>query len=139
MANLAKFKRDSRALDAGEWVAIGGDFDDIEIQTRGFNDEYTDARAAALRKMALKYRGDSDKITTAEIRAINTAAMAAHCLRGVRNLSDDNGPVSLAAFLALLPDPDYTDLYYAVLTACAMAGRARAADAADDAGNSKPA
>ena len=138
MAKLANFKRNmTKAIDSGEWVRVGDEYDDLEIMTRGFTDEYTDMRNALLRRTATqKYRGDASKITTAEGRDITVDCLEAKCLLGVRNLVDDAGqPVVMPAFLKMLRDPDYSDLFTAALVACANVGRARTADAEDDVKN----
>lgn len=138
MAKLKNFKRDmAKALDSGEWVRVGDEYDDLEIQTRGFTDEYTDMRNALLRRTAVqRYRGDLTKVTTAESRDITIDCIAAKSILGVRNLIDDDGqPVTLAAFVDMLRDPDYSDLFTAALVACANVGRARTADAEDDVKN----
>lgn len=138
MAKLKNFKRNlSQAYDAGEWVRVGDEYEDLEIQTRGFTDEYTDMRNALLRRTAVqKYRGDTSKITTAENRDITIDCIASKSLLGIRNLVDDDmQPVTLPAFIEMLRDPDYSDLYTAALVACANVGRARAADADDDVKN----
>lgn len=138
MAKLSSFKRNfSQAYDTGEWVRVGDEYEDLEIQTRGFTDEYSDMRNAALRRTAVqKYRGDMTKITTAETRGITIDCIAAKSLLGVRNLVDDDGqPVALKDFVTMLRNPDYADLYNAALVACANVGRARAVDAEDDVKN----
>lgn len=129
MAKLSKFKRDSSLTQTGEWIRVGDEYDDLEILTRGFNDDYTDHRNAGIRKAAtLNYRGDPSKIGAAETRSITIDSIVAHSLIDVRNLADDDGnPVSLDKFVTMLRDPDYLDLYLATITACAMVGRTRAA------------
>lgn len=138
MAKLRNFKRNlSQAYDSGEWVRVGDEYDDLEIQTRGFTDGYTDMRAALLRRVAVqKYRGDANKITSAEARDITIDCLEAKSLLGVRNLvDDDEQPVTLAAFIKMLRDPDYSELFTAALVACNNVGRARTADAEDDVKN----
>ncbi len=138
MAKLASFKRDmKKARESGEWVQVGDDYGDLEILTRGFTDEYTDMRSAALHRLAVRnYRGDANKITTAESRAITIECLQAKCLLGVRNLVDDAGqPMTLDDFVRLLDDPDFSDLYTAALIACGNVGRAKAVNAGDDVKN----
>lgn len=135
---MAKLKTFKRVMPKdGEWVRVGDEYDDLEIQTRGFTDEYTDMRNARLRRLSMqRHSGDATKITTAENRELTIDCLEEKCLLGVRNLVDDAGqPVSLAMFLGMLRDPDYAELYTAALVACANVGRARTADVEDDVKN----
>lgn len=138
MAKLSDFKRNmAKVLDSGEWVNPGDEYNGLEILTKGFTDKYTDMRNNLLRRTAVqKYRGDASKITTAESRAMTIDCLEAECLLGVRNLADETGePVTLSAFVMMLRDPDYKDLFDAALVACANVGRARTDDTGADVKN----
>lgn len=138
MAKLKNFRRDlAKALDTGEWIRVGDEYDDMEILTRGFTDEYTDMRNAVGRRLAIqRYRGDSTKITNAENRNLTVDCLAEKCLLNVRNLvGDDDQPVTLPAFVEMMRNPEYSDLFNAAIAACANVGRARSADRDDDVKN----
>lgn len=139
MANLSLFKVDSAAIEAGEWVRPGEEYDDLEIRTRGLTDAYTDARAARMRKAAISFNGDQAKIPAAISRNILIDCLTKHVVLDVRNLSDASGaPILFPAFCDLLRDPDYADLVLAVIKAATQVGIRKATDASDDAGNSAP-
>lgn len=139
MAKLSSFKRNvSSAAKNGEWVRLGDAYDDLEILSRGFWDEYTDARNLAVRNLSVRrYKGDAFKITTAENRDIVVDCLADKVLMNVRGIVDDNGQdVPLAAFIGFLRDPDYSELYNAVCNACGNVGAVKALDNEDDVKNS---
>jgi hypothetical protein len=136
MARLSSFKIDSKAREQGEWVSPGDEYGNLEILTRGFTDSYTDARAAKVRRAAMQFGGDASKIPSAVSRAISVDCMIAHVLLGVRGLEDDTGqPVEFAAFVGLLRDPDYGDLFVAAVRAASMVGMRKVADINDALGN----
>lgn len=136
MAKLSAFKIDSKAVESGEWVNPGDEYDGLEILTRGFTDAYVDAKASKVRKAALGFGGDASKLPNAIGRAITVDCLVKHTLLDVRGLSDDDGqPVTFARFVELLRDPDYSELLNAVVAAAALAGKRHKALLADDAGN----
>ncbi len=128
MAKLSIFKINSNAVRDGEWVRVGEEFDDLEIQTRGFTDQFNDVRAAKLRRAAqLGHSGDVARLPAADFREINIDCIADLCLQDVRNLVDEAGnKVGFADFCALLRHPDYPKLYEAVLRAIGQVGIIRA-------------
>lgn len=139
MAKLSAFRVDSKAINQGAWIKPGEEYDDLEILTRGFTDAYTDARAAKVRRVALHYGNDANKIPAAEQRAITVDCLISHVLLDVRGLSDDAGnPVPFGQFCDLLRDPDFSDLFVACIKAATMVGTQRRQDAADAVGNSAP-
>lgn len=136
MTKLSAFKIDSKALENGEWVQPGEEYGTLEILTRGFTDAYVDAKAARMRKVALGFAGDVNKIPNAIGRAITTECLIAHVLLDVRGIEGDDGqPIGFAAFCDLLRDPDYSDLLNAVVAAAAQSGKRNKALLALDAGN----
>ncbi len=128
MAKLSNFKINSNAVRNGEWVRVGEEFHDLEIQTRGYTDQFTDARAARMRDAARRLcAGDVTRLPAAEFRAINIECIIEFCLQDVRNLVDDaDAPIGFADFCALLRQADYTHIYEAVLRAVGMVGIIRA-------------
>jgi hypothetical protein len=137
MAKLSKFKIIAGAILAGAWVRVGDDFDDMEIQTRGYTDAFNDARAANLRKAAqYAYGGDVSRIPGARFREINAECIIEYCLIDVRNVSNDDGtPMTFADFCDALRDPAYQEIYVAVLRAIGMVGYIKATDVETATGN----
>lgn len=128
MAKLALFRVNGRAVREGEWVPVE-EYGDLEILTRGFGDEYTDAQARKQRQAAKAYGGDTDRLPVKIRRQINVDCLISHVLRDVRNLEHDDGsPVTFPEFCDLLRDPDYPGLLLASFTAAAMAGARREVD-----------
>lgn len=137
MAKLGSFGRSRSALDEGEWVSPGDEFDDLEIKTRAYNDAYTDLRAQKLRREARRYGGDIGKIPNAVQRGIIVDCLVAHCLQDVRNLEGEDGaPVPFDAFVEMLKDPRYGDLFVAATAAPARVGLTVGDDAEEAEGNS---
>ena len=139
MARLSAFKIDSKMVEAGDWVRVGEEYDDLEILTRGFTDQYTDAHQAKLRKAARGFGGDTAKLPISVSRALLVESLVQNVILDVRNLKDDAGqPVLMPAFVALLRDPDYAELVAACLKAASRVGLAKVDDLADAVGNSAP-
>ena len=139
MAKLSAFKTDSRAINEGEWVRVGEEYDDLEIKTRGLTDAYFDAQAAKQRRAAVGFGGDTSKLPTALRRKINIECLGQHVILDVRNLEDDvtGQPITVERFKALLEDADYGDLVTACFKAATQVGQRRAADLEEAAGNSE--
>jgi hypothetical protein len=128
MAKLALFRIDGRAVREGEWVSVE-EYGDLEILTRGFGDEYTDAQARRQRQAAKAFGGDTDKLPVKIRRQINIECLIAHVVRDVRNLEHDDGtPVAFPEFCDLLRDPDYPGLLLASFQAAAQVGARREID-----------
>lgn len=128
MAKLSLFRVNGAAVREGEWIPVE-DYGDLEIFTRGFGDEYSDAQARKQRQAAKSLGGDTDKLPVKVRRQINVECLIAHVVRDVRNLEHDDGsPVSFAEFCDLLRDPDYPGLLIASFTAAAMVGTRREID-----------
>ena len=136
MAKLSAFRADTRAIESGEWIAPGEEFDDLEILTRGYTDAYRDAFAAATRKAGRKFNGDTNRIPSADQRSIMVDALIEHVVLDVRNLADDDGnSISIDGFRNVLRDPAYPDVLNAVLRAAAQIQTRRADDFKADSGN----
>lgn len=141
MAKLSQFKQNSRAIQEGEWVRVGEEYDDLEIQTRGLTDSYYDAQASRQRRAAVSLGGDVSKLPSAIRRRINIECLIEHVLLTppVRNLQHDNGrEVTGAEFEDMLRDPDYPELFLACFKAAAQVGQKRAEDLEEAKGNSLP-
>lgn len=133
MARLNAFKIDSQAVESGQWVSPGEEYDDLMIRCRGWNDAYYDALNRKLRRAALPFNGDTTKIPNAISREIRVECLIAHILLDVKGLADDDGnTVDFARFCDLLRNPDYGQLVVAAMTAAGLVGR-QVADAKTDA------
>lgn len=116
MAKLSDFRSDSKAISDGLWVLVDEVmFDDIEILSRGYTDEFIDAQNAMIRKWARRYNGDKERITNAEYRDINATLMREYLVIDVRGLNnDDDKPVTVTEFHEMLFKNEYTKLARAV-------------------------
>lgn len=135
---LSNFKVDSNAIENGAWVSPGEEYDDLQIKTRGFTDQYTDGRAAKMRRAALQagFGTATDRLSQTTSREILVECLISYCLLDVRKLLDDNGvPVTFDAFCELLRNPSYPDLFTAALKAVGIAGVAKATSIETAAGN----
>jgi hypothetical protein len=136
MAKISAFKTNSKAINEGEWIRVGDEYEDLEIHTRGFTDAYYDAQARRQRRAAIPLNGDVSKLTNAQKRAINTEVLIEHVVLGVRNLAHDDGrEVTFAEFQDMLRDPDYAELLLACYRAAGQVGQRRAADLEEAVGN----
>lgn len=123
-------------MKSGEWVRPGDEYDDLEILSRGYTDEYYDALAVKTRRASLAVGGDASKIPNSVQRDIRTDCLLEHIVLGVRNLTgDDDKPVPIEQFRDVLRDPDYVELNLACLKAAAAVGRSKAAEVEESAGN----
>lgn len=116
MAKLSDFRSDSKAISDGVWVLVDPVmFDDIEILSRGYTDDFIDAQNAMIRKYAQRYNGDKERITNAQYREINATLMREYLVVDVRGLLDDKDtPVTVAGFHEMLFKNEYTRLARAV-------------------------
>jgi hypothetical protein len=132
MAKLSAFKADSAAIQQGEWVRVGEEYDDLEILTRGFTDVYFDAQASRQRRAAVGFNGDTNKLPSALRRSINIDCLIAHVVMDIRNLQHDDGrPVTRQEFEGLLRDPDYAELVVACFKAAGQVGQRKAIELDD--------
>lgn len=136
MAKIAKFRKNSAAIREGEWVKPGEEYDDMEILTRGFTDDYLDAQAQKLRRAASAWGNSPERIPVKIKREINTDCLLKYVILDVRNLQHDDGSaVSLDEFKDMLRDPDYDELLVACYRAAAQVGQIKQADVEEAVGN----
>lgn len=108
MTQLSEFQSDMRAIQDGVWVQVNEAYGDLEIQVKGFSDEFHDRRTAKYVAAAEPYGGEREKIPNAESRKINASLMEEFLIIGVRNLFNKDGKeVTLEEFHKLLYLPDY--------------------------------
>lgn len=136
MARLAAFKVDSHAIENGQWVSPGEEYDDMELMVRGLTDSYFDAQASRLRRASFAYAGDTTKVPSAVQKQIRAECLVQHVFIDVRNLIGDNGEaVTADQFRSMLVNPDYSELVVAVIKAASRVGRGAAEELADAQGN----
>jgi hypothetical protein len=114
MALLSDFRVDSRAINEGKWVRVNETlYEDLEILTRGFTDDFIDAQNARLAKAAEPYNGDQTRIPNAVRRQVNAGLLRDFLVLNVRNLWEDaekTQAVPVQDFVAKLGDQDYNIL-----------------------------
>jgi hypothetical protein len=135
MARLKEFQSDQKAIDEGEWVLPGeAVYGDLEIKTRGFSDQFKEARARRWAKASAAYNGT---VPEALGRKINAELLADFLILDVRNLTHDSGePVTVAEFRKMLLLPEWDRLARACWDAAAMVTNRSMAQREDAAGNS---
>jgi hypothetical protein len=134
MAKLSNFRRDSAAIEAGEWVELP-EWDNLRIRTRGFSNAYKDAMALRRRRAAMAYGGDEARIPASVMRNITIEGLIKDLLLDVADLTDGEGrPVSFEEFCSLLRNPDYEELGYACIDAASRVGKRQGYDMEDAAG-----
>lgn len=137
MARLNAFKIDSQAVEGGQWISPGDEYDDLMIRCRGYTDSYYDAQARKIRRAALPFGGDVAKVANSVQRDIRVECLIKHVVLDVKGLADESGAaVDFDRFCDLLRDPDYSQLVVACMTAAGLVGRQTAQDKADATGNS---
>jgi hypothetical protein len=121
MAKLSAFRSNTRAIADGAWVRVNEAlYDDLDILTRGYTDEFVDAQTLRLQRCAEPYQGDQTRIPNAVRRGVNAGLLRDFLVLGVRNLLDDDGSeVTRDEFLAMLEDPAYYRLNRACFDAAA--------------------
>ncbi|MDO9712456.1 hypothetical protein [Paracraurococcus lichenis] len=139
MVELARFEQNYTAITEGAWIRVGEEYGDLEIQTRGFTDQYTDAQTRRQRQAAKAYEGDVSRLPVALRRKINIDCLCDFVLMGVRNLTVQGTPVDFPTFCNLLKDPRYAPLVEASFRAVNRVGQQLEADIEDAVGNSVPA
>jgi hypothetical protein len=120
----------------GDWIAPGGDMDDIEFLTVGFNDRYTDAQATAHRRLARAYGDDLGRVPVALLRKANLECLVKHSVFGIKNLKDGGREVSWDEAKKMIFEPKYKPLGDGMFAAARLATSRRAADLEDAEGNS---
>jgi hypothetical protein len=123
--------------DEGVWIAPGGETDDIEFQTSGFTDAYTDAQNRKHRRLATAY-GGLDSVPVALLRKANLdTLLEQRCVTGIRNLTDENEqPVTWERVKEMVYEPQYKPLVDGMFNAARLATLRRQADVEDAEGNS---
>lgn len=136
MARISAFKINSKAVETGEWVRLGEEFDDADVRVRGFTDAYTDSHQRKLRVAAKGYAGDTTKLPIAVARGLLIESLLAHVVLDVRNIQNaDGSAMTMDQFAEYLRNPDYAPLLQATLGAAGRVGLS-ADDVADAVGNS---
>lgn len=132
--------KNSAAIKNGEWVALGEEFGEVEVLTRGLTDPFLDAQAAKQRQAAKGFGGEVARLPVATRRKINIDCLNKHVLLDVRGLTDDEGrALTIDEFKDLLYDPAYEELVTACFLAAKQVGERRDDDLGDAAGNFAPA
>lgn len=109
---LKEFETDSSVINDGKFVKVDG-YEDLEIKTRGYTDQFLDARTRRLKKAAEKCDGDIDLIPNAERRKINAELLRDYLVldvKGVWHDKDKQHAVTAEEFRALMGDPRYDRL-----------------------------
>ncbi|MFC0410962.1 hypothetical protein [Roseomonas elaeocarpi] len=123
----------------GDWIAPGGEFDDLEVLTVGITDAFTDAQAARHQKLARSWGGDATRAPVRLLRKANMDCLLAHSVFGLRNLKDDDGnDVPWEQVKKMVYEEQYRPLANAMFAAANLATARRAADIEDAEGNSAP-
>jgi len=140
MAKLSDFRSDTKAIQDGAWIRVNEAlYDDLEIQTRGYTDEFVDAQTLRLARAAEPFNNDLTRIPNAVRRTINGDLLREFLVLGVRNLADDDGePVTRDDFLAMLGDPAYYKLARACFDAAGRVTSKAAEQVKAAMGNSAP-
>ena len=135
MRKISAFKKNPAVQAEGVWKRPDAG-EDLEIKSRGFTDEYTDAQAAKQRQAAKGFGGDTEKLPAALKRKINVECLIKHSLVDVRGLEDDAGKsVKFDAFCEMLRSGDYPALVSAAFMAAALASDERESDLKEALGN----
>jgi hypothetical protein len=141
MAKLSAFRSNTKAIKDGAWVRVNEAlYDDLEIQTRGYTDEFVDAQTMRLIRAAEPFNGDQTRIPNAVRRAVNAGLLREFLILDVRNLADDDDqPVTRESFLTMLDDPTYKVLARACFEAASRVSNQSAEQVKAAAGNSESA
>ncbi|MFT8245195.1 hypothetical protein [Roseomonas sp. BN140053] len=138
MATLASLTAAETADPEGDWIAPGGDADDIEVRTVGFSDAYTDAQARRHRRLAQAYGGDVTAVPVALMRKANLDCLLQHSVFGLRNLKGEDGQdLPFEEVKRMVYEPRFRPLADAMFAAARLATARRKADIEDAEGNSE--
>jgi hypothetical protein len=124
MAKLSSFLIDTRATADGAWIRVNEAlYDDLEILTRGYTDEFVDAQAARQRKARMDLTlSENDPLPNAVARKLNASLLRDFLVLDVRNLTaDDGSAVTIEEFHAMLDQPEAQRLARACWDASAKA------------------
>jgi len=123
----------------GDWIAPGGEFDDLEVLTVGFTDAYTDMQSSRHRKLARAYGGDQNAVPVKLTRKANIDCLLAHSVFGLRNLVDEAGKdVPWETVKQMVYEEQYRPLADAMFAAARLATARRKDDLEEAEGNSEP-
>lgn len=141
MAKLSAFRADTRAIQDGAWIRVNEAlYDDVEILTRGYTDDFVDTQQLRLIRAAEPFNGDITRIPNAVRRTLNAKLAKEFLVLGVRNLLDDDDvPVELDRFLQMLDDPAYNRLARACFDAASRVTNQSSEQIKAAVGNSEPA
>lgn len=137
MARLSDFTVNTKALEDGEWLSPGEEFDDFKVHVRGFGDAYQDMRAAKVRKAAINTANDPERIPAEKMRDILVDCLDKHVLIGISGLVHDSGaPVTREEFVALMRTPEGSAFFTAVIQCANRVGKTKSEATKEAAGNS---
>jgi hypothetical protein len=140
MAKLSQLRTDTAAVNDGEWMLLGLEFDDVEIKIRGQTNAFIDAQSRRLQRAARAYGGEIGRIPIAVLRKHNAELLVEHLLVDVRNLTDDQGrAIGIDEFRDLLQRPEFGEVVVACYVASRAVGKMREEETEEVRGNSSPA
>ena len=132
MARLSALRVDADAMENGEWINPGDEFDGMKLRVRGFTDAYFDAYNKRMKRAAIPFNGDNTNLPNATARVIRAECLAKHVFLDVKGLEGEDGePVDAARFKELMLDPGCGSLVQAVQIAAGMVGRGMSLDIED--------
>ena len=126
MESLDDLLVDESVSKDGRWVRPDPDRP-LEIKTRGFTDDYSDAQARMQRAAAKGFNGDTDRLPVAMKRDINTKCLIKHSLVDVRGCVVGGEELNFEAFCDLIQEKRGAKLLGLAFTAAAMANAQSAA------------
>ena len=146
MAKLKAFQRDTASLEDGVWINPDPEFSDIELRVKGRDAAYYDKYTIAIREVVRRAKRDGtlqsnqglNDLPPSTRDSIENEVMLQHYVLDVRNLEDDEGPVTIADFRKMAITEQFRPLLSMAQTAFLMATERRAADREEVLGNSKP-
>ena len=137
MVALSKFRIDSAAVASGSWVTVDG-YQGLRIKSRGFTDEFVDARTRRLAIACKENRCQLDELPNAARRQVNAGLTADFLILDVDGLfhdDDEKQPVTVDEFKAMLANPDWNYLQRAVWDAAGQVSKDAEGQSADAVGN----
>ena len=133
---LSELKTNSAAIQDGIFVKVPG-FPGLEIKTRGYTDEYIDARNRMNREIADQNGGT---VSNAQARKVNAELLKEYLLLDVKGLFNGPGPeenpVTVDHLKTLLDKPEYSRLARACWAAVGAVQVAAEKQTQDAEGNS---
>ncbi|MCG5239525.1 hypothetical protein MCW82_07055 [Azospirillum doebereinerae] len=143
MASLKSLKKNTAAINDGQWVSVTlDDGDTIRVRSRGVTDAYRNAQSRQQQNAAKGFGGDVAKLPVELKRAINCRVLAEHAFLDLAGLDDDGRAVTAEEVKDILRDRqqvvEYASLVDALFTAQAMVDEGLGEDRRDAEGNSAP-